>query len=129
MTRGAGGGQDIEDLPLRRVSGVAAGHAEVAEDELRAEGKEEADEDEYRGDLGRSFGVHASGDLGPPEVQAAEVGHDDGADHDEVEVGDDEVGLGEVDVHAERAEEDAGAAADDEEPEEAERRRSWARRR
>ena len=35
-------------------------------------------------------------------------------------VGDDEVGLGEVDIHAERAEEDAGEAADGEEAHEPE---------
>lgn len=37
-----------------------------------------------------------------------------------MEVGDDEVGLGEVHVHPERAEEDAGASADDEQADKAE---------
>ena len=53
-------------------------------------------------------------------MDAAEVGHDRAADHDVVEVGDDEIGVGDVDVDAERGEEEAGQAADGEQADEAE---------
>ena len=66
---GSGGGHDIQDLPLRRVGGVAAGHAEVAEDELRAEGEEEVDSTVTSAAiLAGNFGVHAACEFGPPEV-------------------------------------------------------------
>ena len=62
--------------------------------------------------------VHAPGDLGPPEVQAGQVADDRSADHDVVEVGDDEVGVVDVDVDAERRQEQPGQAADQEQSEE-----------
>jgi hypothetical protein len=65
--------------------------------------------------------VEAAGDLRPPEVQAAEVAHDRAADHDVVEVRDDEVRVVDVDVDPERREEQAREAADREEADEAER--------
>ena len=50
--------------------------------------------------LPQRFGIHASGNLRPPEMHAAEVSHHRAADHDVVEVGDDEVGVGDVHVDA-----------------------------
>ena len=73
-----------------------------------------------RGELRPAFGIHAAGHLGPPVVEPAEVGHDGAADHDVVEVGDDEVGVGDVDVDAERGQEQAREAADGEQADEAE---------
>ncbi len=58
------------------------------------------------GEFGGGFGIHLAGHFRPPEVQAAEIGEEHAADHDEVEVGDDEVGLGQVDVHAQGGEHD-----------------------
>ena len=52
--------------------------------------------------LREALGVHPAGHLRPPVVQAAEVAHDRAADHDVVEVRDDEVGVVQVDVEAER---------------------------
>ena len=99
---------------------------EVAEDELREERQVESDEDEQRRDLGPGVGVHPAGDLRPPVVQAGEVAHDRAADHDVVEVRDDEVGVVQVDVEAERRQEEPGQAADQEQAQEAERPRSSA---
>jgi hypothetical protein len=59
-------------------------------------------------------------------VNAAEVAHDGAADHDVVEVRDHEVGVVEVDVGAERREEEAGQTADREQPEERRGRRASA---
>ena len=64
--------------------------------------------------------VHAAGDLRPPVVQAAEEGRDRAAHHDVVEVGDDEVRVGDVDVDGDRGQEQAGEAAHGEEADEAE---------
>ena len=54
-------------------------------------------------------------------MQAGEVAHDRAADHDEVEVRDDEVGVVDVHVDAERRREQAGQPADEEQAEERER--------
>ena len=67
------------------------------------------------------LGIQPAGHLRPPEVQAAEVGHHRAADHDVVEVRDDEVGVVHVHVEAERGEEQPGQAADGEQADEAER--------
>ena len=48
--------------------------------------------------LRQALVVQPAADLRPPVVQAAEVAHDRAADHDVVEVRDDEVGVGDVDV-------------------------------
>ena len=77
-------------------------------------------------DLGERFVVEAAADLRPPVVQAAEISHDRAADHDVVEVRDDEVGVGDVDVQADRGEEEPGQPADREQPDEADRRRASA---
>src|ERR1035437_3660066 len=116
----ARGGEDVEHLKLRRVGVVAARHPEIAQDELREEGQVEAQEDDQRGELGPSLGIHASGHLGPPEVHAAEVTHQGAAHHNVVEVGHHEVGIGDVNVDSERGHEQAGQAADGEQPDEAE---------
>ena len=70
-------------------------------------------------------GVHAAGHLGPPEVDAGEEGHQHAADHDEVEVGDDEVGLREVNIHSERTKKDTRQSADREESDEGEGIEHW----
>ena len=71
------------------------------------------------GDAREELGVHPARHLRPPEVQAAQVAHDRAADHDVVEVRDHEVGVVQVDVEAERRQEQAGQAADREQPHEA----------
>ena len=72
----------------------------------------EADEDEQRRELAERVVVHPAGHLRPPVVQAGEVAHDRAAHHDVVEVRDDEVGVVQVDVEAERRQEQPGQAAD-----------------
>ena len=121
QNRCAGRRQHVQHLELRRVDVVAARHAQIAEDELRDERQVEPDETMMRRHLGPDVGVHAAGDLRPPVVQAGEVAHDRAADHDVVEVRDDEVGVVEVDVEAERGQEEPGEAADEEQAQEAER--------
>ena len=99
---------------------IPARHAEISENELREERQIEADEENDGGETGKRFGIELAGDLRPPVMQAANVAHDGSADHDVVEMGDDEVGVVDVDVQTEAGEEQAGEAANGEQADKAE---------
>ena len=77
---------------------VAPRHPQISENELRQERQIEADEDEERAEPGPPLWIHPAGDLRPPVVKRSEVSHHRAAHHDVVEVGDDEVGVRDVDV-------------------------------
>ncbi len=81
---------------------VAARHSQVAQNELREERQVESDEHDQRGQTAQPFGIHAAGNLRPPEMHAAQIAHDRAAHHDVVEVGDHEIGVGDVHVDAQR---------------------------
>src|SRR5579862_3395431 len=55
-----------------QVVGVAAGHPDHPEPVLDEEGGVEADEQHPEVDLAQAFVEHPAGELGPPEVEAAE---------------------------------------------------------
>src|SRR5580700_8470196 len=93
-------------------------HAHVAEHELREKGEVEADENDQRGQTCPAFGIQLAGNLGPPEMHSAEIAHNRSSHHDVVEVGYDEVGIGDVDIDAERGQEQSGEPPDGEESEE-----------
>src|SRR5882762_5060744 len=116
----SGSGHHIEHLKFRRIAGVAAGHAQIAENELREEREIEAQKQSNRRNAGQKFRIQLAGDLGPPVVQSADVTHHRAANHDVVEVGDDEIGIVEMNVQAETREEETGEAADEEKTDEAE---------
>src|ERR1700722_12722340 len=118
--RGARCRQDIQHLELRRISMVAARHAQVANDELGEEGQDESNERGDRAQLRHGLGRHSARHLGPPEVDARQVSHQHAAHHHKVEMGDDEVGFGEMDVHAQGTQKDSGETADGKQPHEAE---------
>src|SRR5579863_341409 len=61
-----------------------------------------------------------AGDLRPPEMDPAEIGHHGTTHHDVVEVGDDEVGAVQVNVRGKRGEEKSGEAAHGKQADEAE---------
>ena len=117
----AGRGQHVEDLEFRRIAGVAARHALEAQDELRKEGQVEAEEDHHRGDAPPDVRVHPAGDLRPPVVQPGEERGHHRADHDVVEMRDDEVGVMQVHVGAERRDEQAREPPHREQADEAQR--------
>src|SRR5439155_1891511 len=96
--RGARGREHVVDLKLRRIDVVSPRHTEVAQDVLREEGQIEAEEDRQGGQLGPAFGIEPSGDLRPPEVQSAHVGHHHPADHDVTEMRDHQLDKIHVDV-------------------------------
>src|SRR5439155_26677625 len=91
---GPRGRENVQHLELGRVLPIAAWHSQITEHELREESQVESHEDDERSQLAPGFGIHASGDLRPPEVQTADVGHHHASDHDVVEVRDDEIGVG-----------------------------------
>src|SRR5882762_7684150 len=116
----SGSGHHIEHLKFRRIAGVAARHAQIAENELREEREIEAQEKSDRSDAGQKFRIQLAGNLGPPVVQTADITHHRSANHDVVKVGDDEISIVEVNVQAETGEEETGGTADEEKADEAE---------
>src|SRR6185437_11801279 len=94
----AGRGQNVPGLQVWRVGVVATRHAEIAEDELREEREVEADEHEDGRVASPHLRIVPAGDLRPPVMQTAEVRGYGSADHDEVEMRDDEVGVLQMDV-------------------------------
>ena len=85
------------------------------------EGEVEAEEHQERREARPGFRVEPSGDLRPPEVQTGEIGRHRAADHDVVEMRDDEVGAGDLHVDGNRGEEETGQPADGEQTDESER--------
>src|SRR5712675_1798927 len=116
----SGSGHHIEHLKFRRIAGVAARHAQIAENELREEGEIEAQEKSDRSDASQKFRIQLAGNLGPPVVQAADVAHHSAANHDVVKVSDDEIRVVKMNVQAETGEEETGEAADEKETDETE---------
>src|SRR5882672_6491530 len=116
----SGSGHHIEHLKFRRIAGVAARHAQIAENELREEREIEAKEKSNRSDAGQKFRIQLAGNLWPPVVQTADVTHHRSANHDVVKVGDDEISIVEMNVQAETGEKETGEAADEEKTDEAE---------
>ena len=106
---------------LGQVVGVAAGHALDAEPVLDEERRVEADEEHPEVDLAEPLVEHPPGQLGPPEVVAGEHREDHGAEDGVVEVRDDEVAVGQVEVERRAGQDDAGQAAEEEGDEEAHR--------
>src|SRR5215469_49647 len=68
--RRARGREHIEHLILGRILPVAARHAQIAEDELREEGKIESEKYDQRSQTGQSFGIEPARNFGPPEMHA-----------------------------------------------------------
>src|SRR5882762_478228 len=116
----SGGGHHIEHLKFRRIAGVAAGHAQIAKNKLREKCEIEAQKQSNRRNAGQKFRIQLAGNLGPPVVQSADVTHHRAANHDVVEVGDDEIGIVEMNVQAETREEETGEAANEKKTDEAE---------
>src|SRR5271167_779674 len=100
---------------------IAAWHPQVAENKLREKCQIESYEQNHGGDTRQKFRIHSAGDLGPPEVQSADVSRYSAAHHDVVEMGDHEVGVVQMNVQPQTGEEQAGQAADQEKSDEAQR--------
>src|SRR6478609_3294698 len=97
-----------------QVVGVAAGHADDAEPVLDQEGDVESDEGGPEVQLAESFVEEPAGHFREPEIDPGEGGEHDGAEQDVVEVGDHEVGVGDVKVQGGGGEDDPGEAAEQE---------------
>src|SRR5256885_2707943 len=110
--RSARGGHDVEHLKFRRVIVIAARHAEAAKNELREECEIEADEENDRGGTRKEFRLQTASNLRPPEVKTADVTHHRAADHDVVEVRDDEIRVVQMNIEAQASKEKASEATD-----------------
>src|SRR5579883_127987 len=119
------GGEHVEHLELRCIRVIAPRHAHISENKLGKECQIESGEDESRGDSPPRFRIHAASDLRPPEMNSRQVRHHCAAHHDEVEVRDDKVGIRDVDIDAERRQEQAGHTTHREQTDEAERVKHW----
>src|SRR5271163_1774341 len=100
---------------------IAAWHPQVAENKLREKCQIESYEQNYGGDACQKFRIHSAGDLGPPEVQSADVSHYSAAHHNVMKMGNHEVGVVQMNVQPQAGEEQAGQAADQKKPDEAQR--------
>src|SRR6185369_12293822 len=112
--RCARGREYVEYLKLRRVRVIATRHSEITGDKLRQERQVESDEDHEGTKPAPSFRIHAPADLWPPIVQTAEISHQRAADHDVVEVCDDEIRVAQMHIDCERRQEQSRHAADGE---------------
>jgi hypothetical protein len=83
---------------------VAARHSQHAKDELRKESHIETEKDQDRRRACPVFGIEPAGDLRPPIMERAEIGGHHAPDHDVVEVRDDEIRIGDIDVEGEAGE-------------------------
>src|SRR5438132_177158 len=100
---------------------IPSRHAQIAGDELRQKGQVETHEDNQRREPSPAFGIHAPGYLGPPVMQATQISQQRSPNHDVVEMGDDEVGITQMDVDRKRSEKQSRHAADSKQSNEAER--------
>src|SRR5882757_480410 len=116
----SGSGHYIEHLKFRRIAGVAPRHAQVAKNKLREKCEIEAQEKSDRSDAGQKFRIQLAGNLGPPVVQTADVTHHRAANHDVVEVGDDEIRVVKMNIEAQASQEKTGEPADRKQADEAE---------
>src|SRR5207249_692824 len=80
--RCAGGGEDVEQLKLRRIGVVAPRHSKITQNELRKESEIESDESDHGGEFAGELRIQAPGYFRPPIMQAAHEGHHHSADHD-----------------------------------------------
>src|SRR5438067_500276 len=106
------------NLELAGIGVITARHTEVPHDELREECEIETDISDEGGELSQFFRIHAASDFWPPVVKAAHKGSDHSADHDVVKMGDNEVGVRQMNVYRQGGEEQPGQTADDEQPDE-----------
>ena len=86
---------------------ITARHSQIAKNELRKEGEIEPGENRNRTKSGQSLRIHATADLRPPEMNATQISHDHAANHDVMEMRDDEVSIVDMDIDRERSEEES----------------------
>jgi len=101
-------------------TGSSGGAYPRSQNELREEREIEADEADERGQFTQALRYIRPVILGHQKWSPSQVGPSLRPDHHVVEVGDDKICVGDVNVDAERGQEQTGQAADGEEANEAE---------
>src|SRR5581483_1207258 len=97
--------EDIQHLELRWILPIAARHAQITKNKLREECEIKSYENDQRRKTAPSLWIHASSNLGPPEMQAAKISHERAPDHDVVEVGDDKIRIMHMNIDPESSKE------------------------
>src|SRR5438477_12882495 len=120
-----GGGEDVEQLKLRRIGVVTPWHSEITQNELRKECEIEPDESDHGGEFAGELRIQAPGNFRQPIMQAAHEGHHHSADHDVMKMRDDEVTIMDVNIDRECGEKKSGHSADCKKPDKPERVKHW----
>src|SRR3546814_17230438 len=90
--RRPGSGNNMKRLKFRRLDRISSWHAHIAKQKLREEGEIEAEKNQNSGRTPPHFRVHASEHLRPPELNRSQECRNRAADHDVMEMRDDEIG-------------------------------------
>src|SRR5207249_8015683 len=115
----------MEDLELRRINVITARLTEVTKNKQREERQIKSEKCRQRRQFSPNFRIQTAGDLRPPIMQPAHEPSDHSADHDVMEVGDDEISVVHVNIHRERGEKKSGETADHKQSDESQRVKHW----
>src|SRR3546814_1130689 len=90
---------------------ISSWHAHIAKQKLREEGEIEAEKNQNSGRTPPHFIVHASEHLRPPEMNRSQECRNRAADHDVMEMRDDEIGVMDMHVYGKQREHQARPSA------------------
>src|SRR3546814_1822439 len=90
---------------------ISSWHAHIAKQKLREEGEIEAEKNQNSGRTPPHFIVHASEHLRPPEMNRSQECRNRAADHDVMEMRDDEIGVMDMHVYGQQREHQARQSA------------------
>src|SRR3546814_3086497 len=85
---------------------ISSWHAHIAKQKLREEGEIEAEKNQNSGRTPPHFIVHASEHLRPPEMNRSQECRNRAADHDVMEMRDDEIGVMDMHVYGQQRSEE-----------------------
>src|SRR5581483_4122569 len=112
--------EHVQYLELRSVCVISPRHPQIPKNELREKGQMETYEDDQRREPAPQFRIHPAGNLGPPEMQASDIGHNHSAHHDVVEVSDHKVCIVNVNIQSQSSQEQPRHSPHGEQADEAE---------
>src|ERR1043166_5196500 len=98
----------MKDLKLWRINMVTARLAEITKNEKWKESEVESEKSCERGKFPPNLWIQSARDPGPPIMQSAHEPRDHPADHEEMKMGDDEIGVVHMDIDRERGEKKSG---------------------
>src|SRR3954447_16853008 len=115
----------MEHLELRRINVITARLTEVPKNKQREEGQIESEKRCERSEFSPNLRIQTASDLRPPIMQPTHKAGDHSADHDVMEVGDDEISVVYVNVNGERGQKQSGKTADHKQANKSQRIKHW----